>query len=32
MNPRKGNQEDEYELFLENDSELACQYGNDIEF
>lgn len=23
---------DEYELFLENDSELACQYGNDIEF
>ena len=23
---------DEYELFLENDSELAYQYGNDIEF
>ncbi|MDY3795644.1 MAG: DUF1062 domain-containing protein [Agathobacter sp.] len=23
---------DEYELFMENDSELACKYGNDIEF
>ena len=22
----------EYELFMENDAELASQYGNDIEF
>lgn len=22
----------EYELFMENDSELAYKYGNDIEF
>ncbi len=29
--PSKISQE-EYELFMENDSELANQYGNDIEF
>jgi len=29
--PSKISQE-EYELFMENDSELASQYGNDIEF
>lgn len=31
MKPSKIKQDD-YELFLENDYELALKYGNDIDF
>lgn len=30
MNPQKI--QDDYELFMENDFELASKYGNDIDF